>query len=53
MPFDREQIEARLALELDLVAYADMPQIAQDALEAGLDGRATMRLAILERPNLF
>jgi hypothetical protein len=28
VPFDREQIEARLAL--DLIASADMPQIAQD-----------------------
>ncbi len=51
MPFDREQIEARLAL--DLIASADMPQIAQDALEAGLDGPATLRLAILERPTYF
>lgn len=51
MPFDREQIEARLAL--DLIPSADMPQIAQDALEAGLDGPATLRLAILERPTYF
>lgn len=51
MPFDREQIEARLAL--DLIASADMPQIAQDALEAGLDGPGTLRLAILERPTYF
>jgi len=51
VPFDREQIEARLAL--DLIASADMPQIAQDALEAGLDGPGTLRLAILERPTYF
>ena len=51
MPFDREQIEAKLAL--DLIAFADMPQIAQDALEAGLDGPATLRLAILEHPTYF
>ena len=51
MPFDREHIEARLAL--DLIASADMPQIAQDALAAGLDGPATLRLAILERPTYF
>jgi len=51
VPFDREQIEARLAL--DLIASVDMPQIAQDALEAGLDGAATLRLAILERPTYF
>jgi hypothetical protein len=49
--FDREQIEARLAL--DLIASADMPQVAQDALEAGLDGPATLRLAILEHPTYF
>jgi hypothetical protein len=51
VPFDREQIEARLAL--DLIASADMPQVAQDALEAGLDGPATVRLAVLERPTYF
>ncbi|HEX8815493.1 MAG TPA: hypothetical protein VF753_08330 [Terriglobales bacterium] len=51
MSFDREQIEARLAL--DLIASADMPQIAQDALEAGFDGPATVRLAILEHPTYF
>jgi len=51
VPFDREQIEARLAL--NLIASADMPLIAQDALEAGLDGPATLRLAILERPTYF
>jgi hypothetical protein len=51
VPFDREQIEARLAL--DLIASADMPHMAQDALEAGLDGPATLRLAILERPTYF
>lgn len=51
MSFDREQIEARIAL--DLIASVDMPQIAQDALEAGFDGPATLRLAILERPTYF
>lgn len=51
MPFDRDQIEARLAL--DLIASADMPQIAWDALEAGLDGPATRRLAVLEHPTYF
>jgi len=49
--FDRDQIEARLAL--DLIASADMPQIAWDALEAGLDGPATRRLAALEHPTHF
>ena len=51
MPFDRDQIEARLAL--NLIASADMPQIAWDALETGLDGPATRRLAVLERPTYF
>lgn len=30
-----------------------MPQIAQAALEAGLDGKATRRLAVLEHPTYF
>jgi hypothetical protein len=51
VPFDRDQIEARLAL--NLIASADMPQIAWDALEAGLDGPATRRLAALELPTHF
>ena len=51
MAFDRDQIEARLAL--DLIASADMPQIAWDALEAGLDGKAVRRLAVLENPTYF
>jgi hypothetical protein len=51
MPFDREQVEARLAL--NLIASADMPQVAIDALEAGLDGKAIRRLAVLENPTYF
>lgn len=51
MSFDRDQIEARLAL--NLIASADMPQIALDALEAGFDGPATLRLAVLEHPTYF
>ena len=51
MPFDRNQIEARLAL--NLIGSADMPQIACDAMEAGLDGPATRRLAALVRPTYF
>jgi hypothetical protein len=43
--FDRDQIEARLAL--NLIASAEMPQIALGALEAGLDGKAIRRLAVL------
>src|SRR5581483_5240776 len=30
-----------------------MPQIALDALEAGLDGKAIRRLAVLENPTYF
>lgn len=51
MPFDREVIEAKLAL--DMIASAEMPSIACDALEAGLDGAAIRRLAVLERPTYF
>ena len=51
VPFDREQVEARLAL--NLIASSDMPQMACDALEAGLDGKAIRRLAVLEKPTYF
>lgn len=51
MKFDRDQIEARLALKL--IASDDMPEIALSALEAGLDGKAIRRLAILEHPTYF
>lgn len=51
MPFDRQLVEAKLAL--DLIASADMPTVAQDALEAGIDGPATVRLAVLDRPTYF
>ena len=51
MAFDRDQIEAKLAL--NLIASAEMPQIALGALEAGLDGKAIRRLAVLEHPTYF
>jgi hypothetical protein len=51
VPFDPKLIEARLAL--DLIASADMPSIAIDALEVGLDGPAIRRLAALEKPSYF
>ena len=51
MAFDRDQIEARLAL--NLIASAEMPQLALGALEAGLDGKAIRRLAVLEHPTYF
>lgn len=50
--FDRELIEAKLALSL--IASADMPSIAWDAWEAGVEGGpATKRLGALERPTYF
>lgn len=51
MAFDREIIEARLAL--DLISSSEMPKVAWDALEAGLDGPAIRRLAALENPTWF
>jgi hypothetical protein len=51
VPFDRELIEAKLAL--NLIESPDMPKIAWDALEAGFEGTATIRLAVLEHPTYF
>jgi hypothetical protein len=51
MVFDRELIEAALALEM--IQPAAMPELARDALEAGLDGRAIRHLAALEQPTYF
>jgi hypothetical protein len=51
MPFDRQLIEAQLAM--GLIASADMPKIAWDALAADLDGPAIRRLAALEKPTFF
>jgi len=51
MAFDRKRIEAELAL--DLIPCSEMPRIAWDALEAGMDGRAIRRLAALENPTFF
>jgi hypothetical protein len=49
--FDREIIEARLSL--DLISSSDMPNVAWDALEAGLDGPGIRRLAVLDSPTYF
>jgi hypothetical protein len=49
--FDRELIEAKLALEL--IPSEDMPAVAWEALEAGLDGPGIARLAALECPTFF
>lgn len=51
MPFDRELIEARLAI--DDIPPEEMSRIAWDALEAGLDGPAIRRLAAFEQPTHF
>jgi hypothetical protein len=49
MPFEREIIEARLAL--NLVASDDWPKLASDALEQGLDGPGIRRLAAFIQPT--
>jgi hypothetical protein len=49
--FDRDIIEAQLSL--DLIGSSDMPKIAWDALEAGLDGPGIRRLAALDSPTYF
>jgi hypothetical protein len=51
MPFDARAAETRIAL--DLIGSTDMPRLAWDALEAGLDGPAIRRLAALEFPTVF
>ena len=49
MPFDRELVEARMAL--NLITTDDMPKLAWDALESGLDGPAIRCLAALVQPT--
>ncbi len=51
MAFDRDTIEAQLSL--DLIGSSDMPKVAWDALEAGLDGPGIRRLAALDSPTYF
>jgi hypothetical protein len=51
MPFDRNLVEAQLAL--NLIGTTDLPKLAWDALEAGLDGPATRRLAAFHFPTIF
>jgi hypothetical protein len=51
MGFDPKAAEARLAL--NLIETTEMPKLAWDALEAGLDGPAIRRLAALEFPTFF
>jgi hypothetical protein len=49
MPFDQRLIEARLALSM--IGPDEMPALAWDALEAGLDGPAIRRVAALLHPS--
>jgi hypothetical protein len=49
--FDRQLIEAALVLEM--IPPAGMPEMARDALEAGLDGPTIRHLATLEQPTYF
>ena len=51
MAFGPRVIEAHLAL--NLIGATEMPKLAWDALEAGLDGPAIRRLAALEFPTVF
>ncbi len=51
MSFDRHRIEAELALAM--IPSLDMPKIAVDGLESGLDGPAIRQLAWLEKPSPF
>jgi hypothetical protein len=51
MPFERQKVEAQLAL--NRICTTDMPALACEALEAGLDGPAIRRLAALEFPTFF
>jgi len=49
VPFDSQLIEAKLALSM--IGPDEMPALAWDALEAGLDGPTIRRLAALINPS--
>jgi len=49
VPFDSQLVEAKLAL--NMVGPEEMPSLAWDALEAGLDGPFIRRLAALVNPS--
>jgi hypothetical protein len=51
MAFDARAVEAKLAL--NLISSTDMPKLAWDALEAGLDGPAIRRIAAFVFPTFF
>jgi hypothetical protein len=49
VPFDSQLVEAKLAL--NMIGPEEMPSLAWDALEAGLDGPFIRRLAALVNPS--
>lgn len=49
MPFDRELVEAKIAL--GRIGPQELPSLAWDALEAGKDGPSVRRLAALVNPS--
>jgi hypothetical protein len=51
MAFESRVVEARLAL--NLISSTEMPRLAWEALEAGLDGPVIRRLAAFEFPTSF
>jgi hypothetical protein len=51
MAFEPRVAEARLAL--NLISSTEMPKLAWEALEAGVDGPAIRRLAAFEFPTFF
>jgi hypothetical protein len=51
MAFEPRVVEARLAL--NLISSTEMPKLAWEALEVGLDGPAIRRLAAFEFPTFF
>ena len=51
MAFEPRVVEARLAL--NLISSTEMPRLAWEALDAGLDGPAIRRLAAFESPTCF
>lgn len=51
MAFDPKIAEAQIVL--NMIGTTDMPRLAWDALEAGLDGPAIRRLAALDFPTHF
>lgn len=49
VPFDPHLVEAKLAL--GMIGPEEMPPLAWDALEAGLDGPSIRKLAALMNPS--